>query len=84
MLESLPSTGEKSNLKSPVNSTIPCWVRIARDAFSGIEWVTRTNSTSSAPALMRSPSLTIFTSIRSLGSISSSFRRMSAAVNSVQ
>ncbi len=71
-----PSTGVGSIFQSPVWTTSPAGVRIASAELSGIEWATRTNSTSNGPIVTRLPGLTIW--IGTFGAPGSPRRRASA------
>ena len=53
-----PLTGVKSTLKSPVCTTNPAGVKIARAAASEILWFVRINSTRKHPKLIDCPYLT--------------------------
>ena len=53
-----PSMGVKSTLKSPVWTMTPAGVWMASAQASGMEWLTRINSTDMQPALMTSPGFT--------------------------
>ena len=50
--------GVKSTLKSPVWTMTPAGVWMASAQASGMEWLTRINSTDMQPALMTSPGFT--------------------------
>ena len=54
-----PWMGVMSSLKSPVCTTVPSGVWMARQQASAIEWLTWMNSTVSAPARTLSPALTV-------------------------
>ena len=78
-----PSTGSGSIFQSPVCSTVPSGVRIARPFGSGIECVSVISSTSNGPSWIVPLSGTSVISASAHSSFSRSFSRRRKAVNGV-
>ncbi len=68
-----PSGGVRSNLKSPVVTTVPTGVRMAKPSPSGIEWFTRKGVIVKTPTLTSTPGSTMFSSVESRSLCSFSF-----------
>ena len=78
-----PTTGSLSIFQSPVCSTVPSGVLMARPLGSAIEWVMVTISTWNGPRSIRPPSGTSCRVTRSRMPASRSFSRIRKAVNGV-
>ncbi len=78
-----PFTGVKSILKSPVCTTVPMGVFIARATASAIEWLTFINSISKAPSLNLSPAFFVKICVFVRRSLSSSLNSIIPAERGV-
>ena len=79
-----PSMGVESILKSPVWTTVPMRVWIAKATESAMEWFTWMNSTWNLPAFTVWPASTVTSLVLSSSRCSWSFSRISPAVKRVQ
>ncbi len=78
-----PSSGSGSIFQSPVCSTVPSGVLIARPFGSGIEWVSVISVSSNGPSRIEPESGTSMIRASSRRSASRSFSRSRKAVNGV-
>ena len=79
-----PSMGVESILKSPVWTTVPMWVWMAKATESAMEWFTWWNSTLNFPARTVLPGSTVMSLVDFTRPCSSSFSLMRPAVKRVQ
>ncbi len=79
----LPICGSGSIFQSPVCSTVPSGVRMARPLGSGIEWVRVISESSNGPSVMVPSSGTSVIDTSSRMPASRSFSRTRKAVNGV-
>ena len=79
-----PSMGVESILKSPVWTTVPMRVWMAKATESAMEWFTWMNSTWNLPAFTVWPASTVTSLVLSSSRCSWSFSLMSPAVKRVQ
>ena len=79
----MPQEAVGSILKSPVMTTVPTGVRMAKATASAMEWFTWMNSTLKHPALTTSPGLWVTSLTLSSSLCSSSFSLISPLVMAV-
>ena len=79
-----PSMGVESILKSPVWTTVPIFVWMAKATESAMEWFTWMNSTVNLPARTLLPASTVMSFVDFTNWCSSSFSLMRPAVKRVQ